>query len=161
GTVDLLAGVRVQDGRVCGMVRLQHRSREFCELLALIDEHTPASAPIGEWCCPARSYSAMPITTRRTRRATCTTGLLCTCRCASPTQKSSNSAPRPNWRRRWPPSARTCRWPGVADGKEAAGVPGWLWSAIGSDPGIQDPYAHFRLLSHSPACSHAAADSAF
>jgi hypothetical protein len=46
GTVDLLAGFRVQDGQVCGMVRLQHRSREFCELLALIDEHTPADEPI-------------------------------------------------------------------------------------------------------------------
>ena len=34
GTVDLLAGFRVNDGQVCGMVRLKHRSREFCELLA-------------------------------------------------------------------------------------------------------------------------------
>ena len=37
GTVDLLAGFRVNDGQVCGMVRLQHRSREFCELLAVLD----------------------------------------------------------------------------------------------------------------------------
>src|SRR6266568_3704227 len=29
GTVDLLAGFRVNDGQVYGMVRLQHRSREF------------------------------------------------------------------------------------------------------------------------------------
>jgi len=27
GTVDLLAGFRVNDGQVCGMVRLEHRSR--------------------------------------------------------------------------------------------------------------------------------------
>ena len=29
GTVNLLAGFRVNDGRVCGLVRRQHRSREF------------------------------------------------------------------------------------------------------------------------------------
>ena len=45
GTVDLLAGFRVNDGQVYGMVRLQHRSREFCELLALLDEHTPSGRP--------------------------------------------------------------------------------------------------------------------
>ena len=42
GTVDLLAGFRVNDGHVCGLVRLRHRSREFCELLELLDEQTPA-----------------------------------------------------------------------------------------------------------------------
>ena len=42
GTVDLLAGFCVNDGQVCGMVRLKHRSREFCELLELLDEQTPA-----------------------------------------------------------------------------------------------------------------------
>jgi transposase len=46
GTVDLLAGFRVNDGQVCGMVRLKHRSREFCELLALLDELTPVDQPI-------------------------------------------------------------------------------------------------------------------
>ena len=46
GTVDLLAGFRVNDGQVYGMVRLKHRSREFCELLALLDEQTPADLPI-------------------------------------------------------------------------------------------------------------------
>jgi hypothetical protein len=29
GTVDLLAGFSVNGGRLCGMVRLQHRLREF------------------------------------------------------------------------------------------------------------------------------------
>jgi hypothetical protein len=38
GTVDLMAGFRVKDGQVCGMVRLQHRSHEFCDLLAALDE---------------------------------------------------------------------------------------------------------------------------
>src|SRR6266581_3243155 len=33
GTVDLLAAFRVSDGQVTGLVRAQHRSREFCELL--------------------------------------------------------------------------------------------------------------------------------
>jgi transposase len=46
GTVDLLAGFRVNDGQVYGLVRLQHRSREFCELLALLDEQTPVGKPI-------------------------------------------------------------------------------------------------------------------
>src|ERR1700694_4331142 len=41
GTVDLLAGFRVNDGQVYGMVRLKHRSREFCALLALLDAQTP------------------------------------------------------------------------------------------------------------------------
>ena len=47
--VFLLAGFRVTDGQVCGLVKLQHRAREFCELLALMDEHTlPRSLSI---CC--------------------------------------------------------------------------------------------------------------
>lgn len=41
GTVDLLASFCVQDGQVCGIVRAQHRSREFCELLDLLDQQTP------------------------------------------------------------------------------------------------------------------------
>jgi hypothetical protein len=41
GTVDLLAALRVADGRVTGIVRAQHRSREFCELLDRLDEQTP------------------------------------------------------------------------------------------------------------------------
>ena len=35
GTVDLLAGFRVNDGQVYGLVRLKHRSREFCEAARL------------------------------------------------------------------------------------------------------------------------------
>ena len=46
GTVDLLAGFRVNVGQVCGMVRLKHRSREFCELLAVLDQQTPPHQPI-------------------------------------------------------------------------------------------------------------------
>jgi transposase len=61
GTVDLLAGFRVQDGRVCGMVRLQHRSREFCELLALIDEHTPADEPIHLLLDPVSSHRSAEV----------------------------------------------------------------------------------------------------
>jgi len=49
----------------------------------------------------------------------------------------------------------------VAEREQAAEVPGWLWSAIGGDPGIQDPYSHFRSLGNAPACSHAVADFAF
>ena len=56
GTVDLLAGFRVNDGQVCGMVRLQHRSREFCELLALLDEQTPAGQPIHVILDPVSSH---------------------------------------------------------------------------------------------------------
>jgi hypothetical protein len=56
GTVDLLAGFRVNDGQVCGMVRLKHRSREFCELLALLDEQTPASQPIHLILDPVSSH---------------------------------------------------------------------------------------------------------
>lgn len=46
GTVDLLAGFRVNDGQVYGVVRPQHRSREFCELLDLLDTRTPAEQVI-------------------------------------------------------------------------------------------------------------------
>ena len=56
GTVDLLAGFRVNDGQVCGMVRLKHRSREFCELLALLDEQTPLGQPIHLILDPVSSH---------------------------------------------------------------------------------------------------------
>jgi len=56
GTEDLLAGFRVNDGHVCGMVRLQHRSREFCELLALLDEQTPLGEPIHLILDPVSSH---------------------------------------------------------------------------------------------------------
>jgi len=56
GTVDLLAGFCVNDGHVCGMVRLKHRSREFCELLALLDEQTPAGKPIHLILDPVSSH---------------------------------------------------------------------------------------------------------
>ena len=54
--MDLLAGFRVNDGQVCGMVRLQHRSREFCELLALLDEQTPVGQPIHLILDPVSSH---------------------------------------------------------------------------------------------------------
>jgi transposase len=41
GTVDLLAAFSVNDGRVTGLIRRQHRSREFCELLEALDRQTP------------------------------------------------------------------------------------------------------------------------
>src|SRR6266851_2052918 len=56
GTVDLLAGFRVNDGQGCGMVRLKHRSREFCELLALLDEQTPVGQPIHLILDPVSSH---------------------------------------------------------------------------------------------------------
>jgi hypothetical protein len=56
GTVDLLAGFRVNDGQVYGMVRLKHRSREFCELLALLDEQTPVGMPIHLILDPVSSH---------------------------------------------------------------------------------------------------------
>ena len=56
GTVDLLAGFRVNDGHVCGMVRLKHRSREFCELLALLDGRTPRGQPIHLILDPVSSH---------------------------------------------------------------------------------------------------------
>ena len=56
GTVGLLAGFRVNDGQVCGMVRLKHRSREFCDLLALLDEQTPVGQPIHLILDPVSSH---------------------------------------------------------------------------------------------------------
>src|ERR671936_1859747 len=56
GTVDLLAGFRVNDGQVCGIVRLKHRSREFCELLQLLDEQTPTGQPIHLILDPVSSH---------------------------------------------------------------------------------------------------------
>ena len=63
GTVDLLAGFRVNDGQVCGLVRLQHRSREFCELLALLDEQTPAGQPIHLILDPVSSHWSAEVQT--------------------------------------------------------------------------------------------------
>jgi hypothetical protein len=56
GTVDLLAGFRVNDGQVCGVVRLKHRSREFCELLALLDQQTPPDERIHVILDPVSSH---------------------------------------------------------------------------------------------------------
>jgi transposase len=46
GTVDLLASFCVQDGQVRGIVRSRHCSREFCELLDLLDHETPVGHTI-------------------------------------------------------------------------------------------------------------------
>ena len=61
GTVDLLAGFRVNTGQVCGLVRLQHRSREFCELLALLDEQTPPEQPIHLILDPVSSHHSVEV----------------------------------------------------------------------------------------------------
>jgi len=59
--VDLLAGFRVNDGQVCGMVRLQHRSREFCELLAILDQQAPAGQPIHVILDPVSSHGSAEV----------------------------------------------------------------------------------------------------
>jgi hypothetical protein len=61
GTVDLLAGFRVNDGQVYGLVRLQHRSREFCELLGLLDQQTPAGQPIHLILDPVSSHRSAEV----------------------------------------------------------------------------------------------------
>jgi hypothetical protein len=45
GTVDLLAGFGVNDGQVCGMVRLQHRSREFVNCWHCSMSRRPRTSP--------------------------------------------------------------------------------------------------------------------
>ena len=61
GTVDLLAGFRVADGRVCGLVRAQHRSREFCELLDLLDRESPPGEPIHLILDPVSSHRSAEV----------------------------------------------------------------------------------------------------
>src|SRR5262249_33381123 len=63
GTVDLLAGFRVNDGQVCGLVRLKHRSREFCELLGLLDEQTAPGQPIHLILDPVSSHCSAGVNT--------------------------------------------------------------------------------------------------
>jgi hypothetical protein len=46
GTADLLAAFAVRDGQVTAIVRRQHRSREFCELLDRLDRQTPVGQTI-------------------------------------------------------------------------------------------------------------------
>ena len=46
GTADLLAAFSVRAGQVVGLVRRQHRSREFCELLDRLDRQTPVGQTI-------------------------------------------------------------------------------------------------------------------
>ena len=60
--MDPLAGLRVNDGQVCGMVRLKHRSREFCDLLALLDEQTPVRQPIHLILDPVSSHWSAEVT---------------------------------------------------------------------------------------------------
>jgi DDE superfamily endonuclease len=62
GTVDPLAGFRVNDGHVCGLVRLKHRSGEFCELLAVLDEQTPVDEPIYLILDPVSSHWSTEVT---------------------------------------------------------------------------------------------------
>jgi transposase len=56
GTVDLLAAFRITDGRVTGIVRARHRSREFCELLDLLDRQTPPGRTIHLILDPVSSH---------------------------------------------------------------------------------------------------------
>jgi hypothetical protein len=58
GTVDVLAGFRVGDGRVYGLVRRQHRSREFCELL---DRQSPPGPPIHLIVDPVSSHRSAEV----------------------------------------------------------------------------------------------------
>jgi hypothetical protein len=50
GTADLLAAFAVCDGQVTAIVRRQHRSRELCELLNLLDRQTPGTASVSSAC---------------------------------------------------------------------------------------------------------------
>ena len=61
GTVDLLAGFRVNDGQVCGLIRLQHRSCECCELLGLLDRLTPGGQPIHLILDPVSSHHSAEV----------------------------------------------------------------------------------------------------
>lgn len=56
GTVDLLAAFRVSDGQVRGLVRRQHRTREFCELLDLLDREVPFGQAIHLILDPVSSH---------------------------------------------------------------------------------------------------------
>jgi transposase len=46
GTLSLMAGIDLQNGRVHGIVVERHRSREFIEFLKLVDGYYPAAAKI-------------------------------------------------------------------------------------------------------------------
>ncbi len=61
GTIDLLAAFRVADGRVSGLVRDRHRSREFCELLDLLDRQTPFGEPIHLIVDPVSSHRSAEV----------------------------------------------------------------------------------------------------
>jgi hypothetical protein len=56
GTVDLLAAFDVADGQVRGLVRRQHRTREFCELLDLLDRTVPFGQTIHLIVDPVSSH---------------------------------------------------------------------------------------------------------
>jgi hypothetical protein len=56
GTVDLLAAFRVSDGQVSGLVRRQHRTREFCDLLDLLDRQVPFGQTIHLIVDPVSSH---------------------------------------------------------------------------------------------------------
>jgi hypothetical protein len=61
GTVDLLAACRVTDGQVTGLVRGQHRSREFCELLDLLDRQTPLDQTLHLLVDPVSSHRSAEV----------------------------------------------------------------------------------------------------
>jgi transposase len=68
GTVDLLAAFRVSDGQVSGIVRRQHRSREFCELLALLDQQTPFGQTIHLIVDPVSAHRSAEVAVWLARR---------------------------------------------------------------------------------------------
>ena len=48
----------------------------------------------------------------------------------------------------------------MAEVADAPTVPEWLWSAVATEAGQQDPFSLFRSLGETPACSHVAAERA-
>ena len=68
GTVDLLAAFRVSDGQVSGLVRRQHRSREFCELLDLLDRQVPVGQTVHLIVDPVSSHRSAELAVWLARR---------------------------------------------------------------------------------------------
>ncbi|HEX9352383.1 MAG TPA: transposase [Streptosporangiaceae bacterium] len=64
GTVDLLAGLRVADGRIGGLVRAQHRARELCELLDRLDRQSPPGEPIHLILDPVSAHRSAEVARR-------------------------------------------------------------------------------------------------
>jgi transposase len=61
GTADLLAAFEVQTGAVEGLVRRQHRSREFIELLGVLDRKVPKRQVIHLILDPVRLHASAEV----------------------------------------------------------------------------------------------------